>query len=430
MNCKRTYLGAIGLLGAVILFVGAASPSAHDVKPVQKALPLWAIPRGASHYSVDDLADAIEHLGTVDYKTGDNSITVYTVAAPPSALIQGIKSLDTLGSKLTYLNVPNSFSELAVATKTMDERDIALYNQDGIDTTSFGPDIQAGVVRVNLAAPTQAELKTFSQISHARSLSSDTYINAVSSYLKRAISSTIVVAGHYGTNSLSGRLNDSSPFLGGDYLVRVSYNNTCSSGFGVTGANSGNQEILTAGHCGTGEFKVDPSAPGNEIGSTTPNGNYLNRAPYSIDAQTLGGSTYLGGVWGGPAVGATTVESVTDHFAATQPAPGTVLTLDGGKTGEVPNDEVGSTGQTFSVPSEGIDDENCIALNLSSQSGVFPTEQQGDSGGPAYEALSNGNVKAAGLIEGSTTYGDPLQDIAWVTEIHYVLLETITTIDE
>jgi hypothetical protein len=230
MNCKRTYLGAIGLLGAVILFVGAASPSAHDVKPVQKALPLWAIPRGASHYSVDDLADAIEHLGTVDfpsyftgdYKTGDNSITVYTVAAPPSALIQGIKSLDTLGSKLTYLNVPNSFSELAVATKTMDERDIALYNQDGIDTTSFGPDIQAGVVRVNLAAPTQAELKTFSQISHARSLSSDTYINAVSSYLKRAISSTIVVAGHYGTNSLSGRLNDSSPFLGGDYLVRVS----------------------------------------------------------------------------------------------------------------------------------------------------------------------------------------------------------------
>lgn len=162
------------------------------------------------------------------------------------------------------------------------------------------------------------------------------------------------------------RRNDTAPFAGGDDLSEL-----CTGGFPVERNGTSNVYMETAGHCGTGTWKIDST--GTVMGTALSSDQYYNDGSHD-DFELIG--TNAGDlVWGGSA--STPVLDILTGGPYLPPNQSPIA-WDGAFTREVRN---------VPLVAQGIckvdGTEQVCELIKSSQS--FVGSQGGDSGGPVFQ---------------------------------------------
>ena len=180
-----------------------------------------------------------------------------------------------------------------------------------------------------------------------------------------------------------------APYNGGDVIwfkTKSLKKLQCTGGFWYTGINSGKTFMLTAAHCtGLNQAVYTNTSTPRLIGDVSA----IHFSTRGYDIATVPG-TGIGAVYGN-----TTTYGVK---SAGNPSTSTYVTFDGAKTGEVHTVHVisATTCVTFS------DGVTTCHLFVGYKGGLLVC-QGGDSGGPVYQRLPTGGVKASGIIIGVTT---------------------------
>lgn len=197
------------------------------------------------------------------------------------------------------------------------------------------------------------------------------------------------------------RTTDRRPFSGGDSVVFARAGSGCSTGFIVVSRRSGEDFVLSAGHCGLGPVQVTGS--GARVGSVA--ARYFGTDSTS-DFSTVGPTSGKAAVWCDrvPESGAGLSCAVTGPVDATD---GSLETWDGAMApGEVRAAVVISYDQCDEVEYEGGRLLEICHLAEATSNGQICVG--GDSGGPVYVHHERGSdVSAAGTIVGcdSATVG-------------------------
>lgn len=403
---RKRFLVLLAVLPLMLLAV----PSTGAATPTPSANSVSATPDPElSAYNL--LGSEVNEVAINDFPTVftgsigsylTDTITVYETSSD-TELNSQIAMLDAgTGVTIIYSQTSQSYQaleqlthELAIAGPTL--------KGEGIDLGEWGPNPATGEVSITLLTPTAAALEDLS--SYVTSLNGVTTVVSASEYV--AIAAPILVE-EYGASNITvnpstmvsptfdsyTRYGDSSPFYGGDTITNSS-DDTCSSGFEVTGNASGNEFQLTAGHCddgGSSTWYNNSDGDSDEYGATST--NYFQDAA-DDDFQTLYGEEYAPYVWTSDG----SLSSDLGVKAVGYPAEGDYVAVDGSITGLVTDNEVLGTGECVTFNDQY---EDCW---LSEVQGDSVLCQPGDSGGPVITRLSGGGADADGLIVGETDSG-------------------------
>ena len=255
-----------------------------------------------------------------------------------------------------------------------------------LDLGFFGPDPASDSVKITLDTPTASDLSAFSATT-GTSVTAAAYTTAVGGYLTKAYGPNVTVSATT-TAPLTqyNRYDDYSPFWGGDEIYRnvTGGEVICTGGFSIKGNSSGNDFMLTAGHCGNGStWYADGSNA--TMGNVSTGGLYYTNGGYDFETISTSDQGY---VWVNSS-GYHNIEGVDI------PAINTDMTFDGSITGEVPNVPVVANNSCAYFGTW----ETCDLVEGEAAAGTTVT-QAGDSGGPAYVRQADGGAKATGTVVG------------------------------
>ncbi|HEY2790742.1 MAG TPA: hypothetical protein VGJ28_00195 [Micromonosporaceae bacterium] len=362
------------------------SQAAGTTRPSMAAdrLPAAAAPI-AETSAINLYADDIETLGVTQFPTtfagaaltDASTVTVYATAND-AALMAAIAAVPAGGAHVVVRTVAHSNEQLTAVAEQIG-RDGATLRAEQVNVSSVVVDPAAGVLRVTLAQPADlAGTAIATMIDTARA-------RLTSRYGADWISVADTVEPLATTTS--SRSSDGSPWTGGDGIIVGDPGGACTLGFTGRGNKSGNDYLMTAGHCGRGT--VTDARNGTRIGTVAT--QYLGNDP-DLDTIRANGRAR---VWYDR--DGTTSNYVVKGF--TVPANGTAMTVDGDRnppqhTGNDISDNQVYTyfndppyGQVYIGPTVKINTSACVG---------------GDSGGPAYVRIgSSGGINAVGTITGT-----------------------------
>jgi hypothetical protein len=371
---------AIGAL-ALALVPGApaqAGKPAPDLTPpsdkAAHALMLAQVP-------IDQLIERLERIDAADKDSSDSglaglrsdparrALVVYWHGAVPANVSSEIAAAGAGGVTVTVLPAPYTRDELLAETKRLADLtmvdDKAAVQLAVIGPKSDGTGLRAGVSGLD------ETLSAARVPARARQLLPT---------LASAVPLDITAAER---PRLTSRYADTPPFWGGAWMVRTG-GGACTTGFGVTGLNGASTYILTANHCGHGEWRSG--------GNTYFIGNSVTTAvdrPH--DSQLLLGNPAGARIYTGEYLGSTNQGSAPVKGAVPSASGGSVCTS-GAYSGERCGLTVIATGLTINVTGYGqmthmsaADHPNASAVG------------NGDSGGPTVSYTTNG-VLARGTI--------------------------------
>lgn len=297
---KKKVLVALSILS--VIGMGAALGAAPAPSTAAGANP--AAPVGAP---LVDPQQLVEHLGTTVYKdvfggfTAPNNgaeIDVFLTKLDP-AIEAAFDALSPL-TRVVFKATPNTVASLTAWTQTLESKWDAIESA-GTQLIGFGPDVDTGKLKIEVADPTASDEALFNDMFG----SANVEIQAVSPEK---------IAGE---QLDLDRLHDTAPYYGGDAIMDSNQSvGGCTSGWGVS--IGGAHRLLTAGHCyavGTAivNLKVTntgPSGSGAAMGSVTQRGlgDDLDSEVFTgcNGAGTCGGT---GSIWTGD-VGSTTTTPV------------------------------------------------------------------------------------------------------------------------
>lgn len=207
----------------------------------------------------------------------------------------------------------------------------------------------------------------------------------------------------------ANRWVDANPYWGGSFVTL--YNNGqpanfwCSTAFGVTGNNGAGTYLLTAAHCGEGEWRSgfvvapDGSIFQKSYGSTIPGRDLLRDG----EAILISGGARAGdSVYVGRPVNVPAGDPGSDTGVGVGDASGTLigdrLCTSGSLTGTVCDVLVSSVSQLRYDPPE-----NGVGFMPAMINAIHATDAavgNGDSGGPVFAIRGDGKVSARGIISG------------------------------
>jgi hypothetical protein len=368
---RRGLVAAAATLAAVS---AQAIPAYSFAAPV----PAAAIPETAA---ITQFADQITTLGYTTFPdtftsatlTDASTVTVYATAEH-AALVAAIDALPSGGAHVVVRTVPHSYRQLDAVAHQIGA-DGAALRVSGVAVSRVALDAPHGKLVVTLAGATGTLAPATA--SSARSTLTGRY---GADWVSVADTPTAIA-------SATSRDNDASPWSAGDGIFLSGLGAGCTLGWTTRGNASGNDYLLTAGHCGRGTVYADDN--GRTIGNVAT--QYLGGShDWDFDTIRANGK---GRVWYGG-------DGSANSYAvrgSVVPSNGSLMTVDGdvNKPQHTGNEVV----------------NNLIYINVSTESyGTLylgPMVQirttacvPGDSGGPAYVRVGNtGTVEAVGTID-------------------------------
>ncbi|MEU4744895.1 hypothetical protein AB0G02_31145 [Actinosynnema sp. NPDC023658] len=246
-----------GIAAAVLVIGALASPAASaapEVKGTAQApdpsTDVVALMR--TQESLDRVADRIEAVAADSEGSGLSGFTVHADRAALEVFWRGAVSkevqseVDDAGARGLTVEVksaPYTLTELRAETQRL--ADAAMGKDDGVALASIGPKPDGTGLFADLAGvPAGSDARTA-----ARS------VPGLTSRVPLEFSSST-------TPLPASRFTDVAPYWGGAYMERWvsgAPQNACSTGFGVTGLNGAATYVLTAAHCGEGQWRTGSS---------------------------------------------------------------------------------------------------------------------------------------------------------------------------
>jgi streptogrisin D len=206
--------------------------------------------------------------------------------------------------------------------------------------------------------------------------------------------------------AFASRYFDVPAYWGGGLITNPATNLSCSNAFGVTGNNGAATYLLTAAHCGEGEWRtgafVNPPAQ-NVFGNTIPAGRSTQ-----LDAELIltpagsANAVYYGSSINPPNNDVGTTSGRLVAGATSNNIDDTVCTS-GAFSGTICDGRILATNVTISyVPAEnGVGRvTNLVWAEKLPANDSSAIAGQGDSGGPVISVRSDGKVLARGIISG------------------------------
>ena len=264
------------------------------------------------------------------------------------------------------------------------DSDQASLAAQGLQLTQWGPDPASGKVKVYLTHYTDA---------------------ARLAVLARYGSDVVVATESMPRPTRLSRSNDTTPFFAGDFITTPL--GGCTSGPTVVGNASGNNFMLTAGHCARVGDTI--KTHGVTMGKVT------NRRLCSpcIDSETVNGS-YVGEVWGGGRTSATTYVEDGALFAQPNQGSASLVTNDSAYTGELRGITVQAVNQSVTFG----DGTTTRFLTRVSKGGQVILHE-GDSGGPWIQHEGNtAFVKVVGTTVGGSCDASGACTVGWYQQIN------------
>jgi hypothetical protein len=215
----------------------------------------------------------------------------------------------------------------------------------------------------------------------------------------------------------SGRFNDSEPWYGGDSVERDLGNNNygiCTAWFNVLDVTANYGTMMTAGHCGSGEWYNGP-----HVGQNAYDRGYISDAARRWvdngveDAErSTNTGTQTSQVWADPTYGYRNVHSVMHN-----PTAGTEVCIDGQTHLETCGAYIRILHGCITYTTDGTTKTECDQYYVKATADACG---HGDSGGPVYTVpvnnTTNGDVAAIGMF---IAFND--QTECWVTPVDDVM---------
>jgi hypothetical protein len=338
----------------------------------------------------------------------DNSVRIYAVTSAPTAasFFAAVAALAPSDVTYTIVGVPRSWAQMEQLTQEM-AQDTNLLQQ-GVYIQQVGPEPSSGEVSVTLQTPTPTALELLAESLGVSAVAPSDYVAAA----------TGILDDDFGAGNLDiqpttsqpaiealNRVTDVSPFYGGDKIETATVG--CTGGFGVTGNVSGKDFELSAGHCGSGTWKIGGTS--TVMGKTS--SVYFTWGGNDFQTIAADGSPGVAAyVWTGGVLSTTTAPVI----GQTLPLGGK-FTFDGSVTGEVRNANFIQGGICEDFTNDQGQLQDTCNLIVGSVGGGVTVCQGGDSGGPAYQYNSSGQVYAVGTIvgygnNGQTCYAEQIEN--------------------
>jgi len=191
------------------------------------------------------------------------------------------------------------------------------------------------------------------------------------------------------------------PYWGGSLMQLEGVGHMCTNAFGVTGLNGSATYLLTAAHCGPGQWRtISGITPQILYGTTIATRDFARDGMAILAAPSAGARVYWGG-FTDPGAG----NPGTSAGLAVGDASGTVIgdrvCTSGALTGTVCDIAVRSIGQIrFDPPVNGV---GIMPSMINADHLIAPVAGNGDSGGPVVAVRSDGRASARGIISAITT---------------------------
>lgn len=318
-------------------------------------------------------------------------VYIYVHGGPVAPFTHAIQLMNNNDYATHIVLVPRTYAELNAMSVRLIANSITL-SHSGVQLTQSWPNPANGILEVEVSRPTANDISELRSnnvggFALGSPVAATTWLQDATALVSYLLGSTSSVQLHWGVpSSAMGRINDTSPFDGGDQIHDTA-GTVCTGGFAMTGNASGNTFMLAAGHCGSGTWYTQAAKMGSTSTSYFENGSQNDFQTIYVPAGAL---PY---VWGNSGL----TYPVTGQLL---PAPGTQVTFDGSVTGMVTNNTV--------LEVDGTDFEIYDSVNGTYYS-AFPVIQAsnpngnticqpGDSGGPVFQRTSGSNVNAVGTI--------------------------------
>lgn len=418
---KHRFLVWAAITGALALVysgIAVADPSVgqklpptpiHTAAPVPGSVANAINNLGLTKYQNLYAGDSVKPDGSVTVMLGPGTDTSFTrdlASLTSSSAIQAFGPVPTIANT----RVPASISVFNTASSAMNVATNRL-EAAGFVPAYWSPDLQGGTLDITLSSAPDG-MSTV----------------AATAYLRQAVSQYVTVTSVNAPpeKTFLDRGHDIEPWYASDLIRNTGSGAFCTTGFSVIGT-SGQPRASTAAHCnengsntftnggyyapGTNpccDFPVPDGTPQNTLGFTS---NYALGG--DADVQFLEDPVTPGSgdgpyVWIGFGTAQPYAMAVGGGFA-NYPAGGQPLTTDGAFTRTVRYVPVIQAGQSTCFNGGQGNICGMIELQGTSQQGVSPTAQPGDSGGPLFCFACYPNVVSpVGLIEGGSSPGQPI----------------------
>lgn len=337
---------------------------------------------------LNQFADQVQTLGQTSYPdsfagaelTSSGQVLVYAVPSSDASLLAAIKSMNSDDFTVTVVPVGESWSELSGYTENLVNMADTLA-ADGLHIYMVVPNPATSAVDITLSQPTPGDLNALAAAS-GLSVTSDNFLSLADSFMTSTLGYTVVahaMSGAASWTAASGRYSDTSPFSGGDEIFGGTYGAQCTSGFATFGS-TGDFYMLGAGHCGGGTWYTDASGSTN-LGDVTKaywnNGEDDHFSTIYVSTQQVKPQVWYSN---------TAKHNITGWEI---PAKGSLITVDGSITGEVPGNTVKYTNSyVYTCNSlDGVCAYVGPSIVVQNPSGKLIC-QSGGSGGPMYVRLS------------------------------------------
>jgi hypothetical protein len=266
----------------------------------------------------------------------------------------------------------------------------SLLAGDGVELLQASQNPASDSVDVTVAAPSGTAAATVPSV----------YESQVSALISATVGPGFTLEPAYGVPATAASSRDvgKAPFVGGSNITNNIESPTgeyfnCTSGFTVSGNNTGNDFMLTAGHCGSGTYTIGNKVGGTTLGKTS--GLYISDSNLD-DFQTVSETSGTGYVW----IGNSTSGTSAPVIGMVDPPVGADITMDGGKTGEVSETDVYGNNATIYNLKNNYNNTTYTVAHLVESERTDGTDicQGGDSGGPAIQRTNGSGVNAVGTI--------------------------------
>ena len=347
------------------------------------------------------------------------TIAVVPTAADSTAFLAAVAADSTAGVSYSVVDGSNSWAALTGLTTQLSSLTWPQWKADGLDVQGFGPDASTDTVLVTLESPTSEDLVALGSTAGSIGIvtppvTAATYQVLAAQVLVALYGNRVSVASIYGQplSLFLNRFTDTTPYSGGDQVTYVAngLETWCTTGFAVRGNGSGDDFLLTAGHCGTtsGWYlsgRQSGYGDGTDMGGTSGSGNYF-QDPAEDDFQTIltlpiGSNSAEGYIYYGTGDTKYYIEGPATV------AKGQKMTFDGSVTGQVRGATAGNSGLC-----EWFDSHTVQVCHLIEGTDSATICQSGDSGGPVIVVDDNtgGATAVATIVGGSETdcYGETI----------------------
>jgi hypothetical protein len=368
---------------------------------------------GGPDYSSDQTANAVaaqvgsvlmeslqDSSGYAGVRITEQGLILSVTDAPTSDVKQKIVDAQTVGQALSISSGGPSSSAVPVQAEIVKYTDVELtavtdqistdaanWREQGVNLTSWGPDVESNTVLISL--------ENCSSDASARLLA--TYGDIVS------VDTTSTSA------TSSSRTNDIAPWFGGGKMTQGG--TSCTLGFSATRRSDGKTVMLTAGHCGGGTWK---NGDGSATIGTASQVNWLNGRQQ--DSMVIPVTSNSATIFSDPT---STTRSVTAIAPTTVPV-GTLVCTDGVTDREVCSVKITALNQDVTYSGTTV-----TGLTKGHQTAGKAAFSAGDSGGPVGATSGSNKITAYGIINARVTTD---ASYGWFTPAWRLMQDTGTTI--